>query len=95
MKLSISLVLILFSLSLLAHAKPTAGTTPGVQCTLANRLVRKCPTDYEPVCGYKSSEVVCVRAPCTEVTYQNACFACKDFDVLSYTPTACEGNNSS
>jgi len=44
---------------------------------------------YEPVCGYKPDQMCITTVPCNYVTYSNACEACHDKDVASYTKGEC------
>jgi len=49
-----------------------------------------CTREFVPVCGLTRME--CISAPCEPVpeTYSNACTACSNERVVSYTPGACE-----
>ncbi len=53
-----------------------------------------CSDDNEPVCGSRDTGARCVRAPCPQarknITYVNACAACKDSKVYSFRAGACE-----
>jgi hypothetical protein len=51
-----------------------------------------CTREYNPVCG--QVQVECIRAPCPPInqTFGNACDACANSRVISYTPGACEDN---
>lgn len=53
-----------------------------------------CTREYRPVCGLKDTGIRCVTEPCPSSehkTYGNACDACADPAVLSYSAGACEG----
>ena len=52
-----------------------------------------CTREYRPVCGSRDTGIRCVTEPCPATerkTYGNACDACADSSVLSYSPGACE-----
>ena len=59
-----------------------------VACNPANRPAA-CTKEYRPVCGLL--QVQCITTPCNPVptTYGNACDACAQNNVLSYTQGAC------
>lgn len=51
-----------------------------------------CTMDYRPVCATRDTGVRCVTAPCPSSelkTFSNACTACADPKVISYTPDEC------
>lgn len=53
-----------------------------------------CTREYRPVCGLRDTGIRCVTEPCpgTELkTYGNACDACADQAVISYSQGACDG----
>jgi hypothetical protein len=61
------------------------------QCTLPRPEI--CTEEYMPVCAVRDTGVRCVTTPCdsTEhIEYSNACAACSDADVISYTDGRCE-----
>jgi hypothetical protein len=52
-----------------------------------------CADIYQPVCAVRDTGVRCITTPCDsteEVEYGNACEACSDPDVISYTEGRCE-----
>ena len=51
-----------------------------------------CTREYRPVCATRDTGVRCVTTPCPsteKVTKSNACTACADEKVFSYTEGAC------
>ena len=52
-----------------------------------------CPAIYDPVCV--TSNIGCLYGPCPPIRqeYPNACMACNDPTVSSYTPGPCEGDD--
>ncbi len=51
-----------------------------------------CTREYRPVCAIRDTGVRCVTTPCPsteKVTKSNACTACADEKVFSYTPGSC------
>ena len=51
-----------------------------------------CTREYRPVCATRDTGVRCVTTPCPsteQVTKSNACTACADEKVFSYTEGAC------
>lgn len=68
-----------------ANPKPVAG----VECKPEQRNVDACTAVYQPVCG--QVQVECITAPCNPVpeTFSNACQACSNSRVLSYTEGEC------
>jgi hypothetical protein len=51
-----------------------------------------CAQIYEPVCAERDTGIRCVKAPCDSTErreYPNACAACRDPKVHSYTPGPC------
>ena len=57
-------------------------------CQAADREGDMCPMIYSPVCGYRPG-IACITTPCNHVTYSNACEACHDPLVQSYTAGEC------
>jgi len=57
-------------------------------CTEESRNGDACPANIDPVCGFKP-DIVCVTTPCNYITYGNACEACHDALVVSYTYGEC------
>ncbi|MCX8202491.1 MAG: hypothetical protein N3G74_01645 [Candidatus Micrarchaeota archaeon] len=57
-------------------------------CTPESRKAEVCIAVYEPVCGWFSQPIKCVRYPCA-ATYSNACFACMDEKVEYWTEGEC------
>jgi len=58
------------------------------ECSPASREGDFCPMNYAPVCGQRPG-IRCFTTPCTLVTYPNACAACHDHLVESYTQGEC------
>ncbi|NNE37833.1 MAG: hypothetical protein HKN08_05960, partial [Gammaproteobacteria bacterium] len=51
-----------------------------------------CAEIYMPVCAVRDTGIRCVTTPCesTErIDYSNACSACRDPEVISYTDGQC------
>ncbi len=68
----------------------TAATPNALQCPEQRPQI--CTQDYRPVCATRDTGIRCVRAPCpsaTLISYANACSACADPKVASYTAGAC------
>lgn len=61
-----------------------------ITCSPESKLVEVCTMEYAPVCGLV--EVQCITTPCDPVpqTFGNACGACAQGNVASYTEGACE-----
>ncbi len=61
-----------------------------VVCSPESKLAEVCTADYTPVCGLV--DVQCVTTPCDPIpqTFGNACGACSQGNVTSYTAGACE-----
>lgn|SRR3989338_2988856 len=57
-------------------------------CTPESRKAEVCMALYDPVCGWFSQKIQCVRYPCA-VTASNACEACKNENVESWTKGMC------
>lgn len=59
-------------------------------CTPQEKAQEACTMQYEPVCGLV--EVQCIQAPCNPVpqTFGNACSACSEDNVISYTEGMCQ-----
>lgn len=69
----------------------TAQSISSAECTLPRPEV--CAEIYMPVCAVRDTGIRCVTTPCdsTEVVnYSNACSACSDENVYSYTDGLCE-----
>lgn len=60
-----------------------------IECSPESKKVDLCTMDYTPVCGLV--EVQCIKAPCDLVpqTFGNACGACSQGNVISYTEGEC------
>jgi hypothetical protein len=58
-------------------------------CQTSNRQAEVCNQIYDPVCA--SINVQCLKAPCPTIkqTFGNACEACRDILVDSYTKGEC------
>lgn len=60
-------------------------------CTANQKKGIICTQIYDPVCAYKPN-IRCITTPCNYITYPNACQACHDPNVYSYTKGACPAN---
>lgn len=58
-------------------------------CSDEMRSAEFCTEEYNPVCGYFTKEVNCIRAPCAD-TYSNPCYACQNSMVSYYRFGECE-----
>jgi hypothetical protein len=47
-----------------------------------------CTMDYNPVCGYFSEDIKCIKYPCAS-TYSNGCGACSDPKVAYFEKGEC------
>jgi len=86
-KFGLAFLIALLCISSRAQAKSIRGPT-GIKCDPKQREGDVCPQIYMPVCGFKP-DIVCITTPCNYITYSNACEACHDLDVESYTVGAC------
>ena len=87
-RFTLALLLVIFCVSSLGFAKKIRG--PKVtKCLARDRIGDLCPMIYEPVCGYKPNQMCITTVPCNYVTYSNACEACHDKEVASYTKGEC------
>jgi len=70
-------------------ACPKETITVSKLCTAAQKATEICTMEYAPVCGLV--EVQCVTTPCNPVpqTFGNACGACAQGNVDSYTEGEC------
>jgi hypothetical protein len=59
-----------------------------VECSDESRLADLCTQEYDPVCGWFSEEIKCIKYPCAS-TFSNGCGACKDTNVAYYTKGEC------
>lgn len=68
----------------------SAPLTLPTMCTDAQKQAEACTMEYAPVCG--AVEVQCVTTPCNPIpeTFGNACSACAQGNVSSYTQGTCE-----
>ena len=57
-------------------------------CTAEQRLAKACTMEYNPVCGWFSPKVRCIKAPCA-ATSGNDCVACIDPNVEYWTQGEC------
>jgi len=86
-------VAVLFAVLSLGSAQTTGGfLTSSIQCTPESRQGEICSMIADPVCGYRP-DVVCAAIPCKYETYANACEACHDPQVVSYTIGPCAPTN--
>lgn len=72
---------------------PTVEEEPAVKqitCSPESKLAEICTMEYAPVCGLV--DVQCVTTPCNPVpqTFGNACGACAQGNVTSYSEGSCE-----
>jgi len=65
--------------------KQFAGSPTRFYCTTRTGV---CIELYNPVCGWFSPDIQCVKYPCAQ-DFSNSCFACSDDNVLYYTEGAC------
>jgi hypothetical protein len=76
----------------------TQGECPNLEYVECNHTFARgefCAQIYDPVCAQRDNGIRCIRAPCPStdnVTYSNACEACKDEKVYGYVPGACENS---
>ena len=76
-------LLIIFTIAFFNYALSKEIRCPKIRPTI-------CTLEYSPVCGlFDPAQIVCVKAPCG-MTYGNACSACADTRVISYTYGSCE-----
>ena len=97
MKISLAIAFALFCFSSFGSAKRFLGgkdtQTGPTLCLPKDREGTLCPMVVDPVCGYKT-DILCTLIPCNHITYSNACEACHDLGVVSYTQGACEDNTA-
>ncbi len=73
----------------LAERGESLGDTPPTRCSPESRQVASCPEDGDAVCGlFDPARVQCIMAPCGR-TFANACKACLDPRIISWTPGDC------
>jgi len=96
-------VAILCALLSLASAQNIRGTAAAAAnanglglCLPQDREAVICSLVVAPVCGYRPDIVCSANDPitCNYVTYSNACEACRDPSVFSYTSGACPESSS-
>ena len=66
--------------------------TPAQTTQCKSPRSQMCTREYRPVCATRDTGVRCVTTPCPsteQVTKSNACTACADEKVFSYTEAAC------
>ncbi len=66
---------------------------PKISTPCPEQRPQVCTMDYRPVCATRDTGVRCVTTPCPSSelkTYSNACSACADPKVMSYTPDECK-----
>ncbi len=84
----------LFALLSLTSAQTTGGfQSLPIECTSESRQGEICSLIVEPVCGYKPDTICAAIIPCVYETYSNACEACHDPQVVSYTIGPCAPTN--
>lgn len=86
-KFTVAVLLVLFCFASFSSAKGFHGPK-ATKCLPRDRKGDVCPMIYAPVCGHKP-DIVCITTPCNYITYSNACEACHDADVKSYTQGEC------
>lgn len=79
-KIILSLFIVILSCSAFVQASTS------VACQLQDRAVSSCGQDNEPVCGLTSLFGETLTCP-------NACEACRQSVIVSYTPGKCNNNN--
>ena len=89
----ISQILILLSLNFIISYSSiaTTETDDSVKCSQPRPKI--CTMDYNPVCATRDTGIRCVTTPCPsteKATYSNACTACADKNVFSYTSGECK-----
>jgi hypothetical protein len=57
-------------------------------CTPEQKSADVCFEIYQPVCGWFSKDIQCIKYPCAD-KYVNSCFACKDSKVEYWTAGEC------
>lgn len=77
-----------------AQVSPPVVTAPesSTQTQCKSPRSQMCTREYRPVCATRDTGVRCVTTPCPsteKVTKSNACTACADEKVFSYTEGAC------
>jgi hypothetical protein len=78
----------------LSEAVVTAQSTSSAECTMPRPEV--CAEIYMPVCAVRDTGIRCVTTPCDsieDVNYSNACRACSDENVFSYSDGLCESTD--
>jgi hypothetical protein len=95
-----ALGIVLTCLSLACAAEPNATEASEPTTTVAADVhvcegprPEMCTAHYDPVCAQRDTGIRCVKAPCNAAAepreYSNACAACQDPKVHSYTPGPC------
>jgi len=72
-----------------------ANKTKPINFTCKELRPEICTQEYIPVCATRDTGIRCITTPCPsteKVTYPNACTACADTKVYSYTLEACQSN---
>ena len=83
----LAVLLVFFCFSTLGFAQGFLDQK-ATRCLDKDREGESCTMIYDPVCGHRP-DIVCVTTPCIYITYSNACEACHDPDVESYTQGEC------
>lgn len=85
--------------SYVGRVAPTCAFAPcptseqkSITCSPESKQVQACTRIYKPVCGMV--QVQCITTPCDPIpeTFGNACDACSQGNVISYTEGACEAD---
>ncbi len=88
-KFTVAVLCTLLSLSSAQNIRGAANAS--IQCTPESRIGEMCMLVVQPVCGYRPDIVCSTNDPitCNYNTFSNACEACHDPSVASYTKGAC------
>jgi len=94
-KFTIAILLVIFACFSQVSAQNIKGFLAAKRCTPKSRQGQMCVLVVQPVCGYRPHVVCAANDPitCNYVTYSNACEACHDSSVSSYTKGACPKGN--
>ncbi len=97
-KFTVAVLCALLSLTSAQNIRGTAAAASATSglCLPQDREAVLCSLVVAPVCGYRPDIVCSANDPitCNYVTYSNACEACRDPSVFSYTNGACPESNS-
>jgi len=86
------LALCIIAIAFFSFASAIKLTPNGGICEPADRKITECPKDYNPVC-YRFKKYDCFKYPCENshgsLAYSNACEACKNVRVASFSSGEC------